>query len=114
MMEVINMVKKIKVLTKTHAQNSKLLEKVPAEYVFWCHDGSVFTDVNELATGLMNMSDDTFAYHSNAEKHDFSNWVRDVIGDEDLADNLERATSRLQAAEYIAARLDELAMRQPG
>jgi len=112
-MEVNNMVKKLKIQNRTHMQNGKLLEKVPAEYVFWCHDGSVYTDVNELAAGLMNMSDDTFAYHSNAEKHDFSNWVRDVIGDEELANNLERAASRLQAAEYIAARLDELAMRQP-
>jgi hypothetical protein len=108
------MVKKFKVQIRTHIQNSKLLEKVPAEYVFWCHDGSVFTDVNELATGFMNMSDETFAYHSNSEKHDFSNWVREVIGDEELANNLERASSRLQAAEYVAARLDELAVRQSG
>lgn len=102
------MAKKVKLQTKTHKQNGRLLEKVPAEYIFWCHDGSVFTDVNELAAGFMNMSDETFDYHSNLEKHDFSNWIRDVIGDEELADNLARATSRLQAAEYVAARLDDL------
>jgi hypothetical protein len=99
------MVKKVKLQTKTDRQNSKLLEKVPAEYVFYCHDGIVFTDVNELAAGLATMSDETFAYHSNPERKDFSKWVKDVIGDELLADNLARATSRLQATEYVVARI---------
>jgi hypothetical protein len=102
------MAKKLKTQKKTNGQNGKLLEKVPAAYVFWCHDGSVFTDINELAAGLAAMSDDTFIYHSNLEKHDFSNWIRDIIGDEELADNMAWATSRLQAAEYVASRLNEL------
>jgi hypothetical protein len=41
------MAKKVKTKKKTNVQNRKLLEKVPAECVFWCHDGSVFTDINE-------------------------------------------------------------------
>ena len=86
-------------------QADKALAKVPEGYVFWCHDGSIFVDINELAAGLVTMSDETFAYHSNLEKQDFSNWVRDVIGDKQLADDLAKATSRLQAAEYVAARV---------
>jgi hypothetical protein len=97
------MAKKLKLQTKK--PNSKLLEKVPVEYVFWCRDGSVFADINELAAGLANMSDETFSYHSNYEKHDFSNWVRDVIGDEALANDLERAASRLEAAQRVSARI---------
>jgi hypothetical protein len=108
MREATNMAKKVKSQIKTRRQNDKLLEKVPAEYVFWCHDGSVFSDVNELVMGLSNMTDEIFAYHSNEDKHDFSNWIRDVIGDEILADELVRATSRLQAAECVSARLHEL------
>jgi len=102
------MAKKVKLQTKTDRQNSKLLEKVPAGYVFWCHDGNVFTDLNELAAGLATMSDETFAYHSNLEKQDFSNWVRDAVGDEKLADNLAWSTSREQAAQYVVARITEL------
>jgi hypothetical protein len=102
------MAKKVKLQIKTNRQNSKVWEKVPAEYVFWCHDGSIFTDLNELVEGLKTMSDEIFAYHSNLEKHDFSNWVRDVIRYEELADDLAWATSRLQAAECVAARLNDL------
>lgn len=98
------MAKKIKFADKQKAVE-KMLAKVPAEYVFWCHDGSVFADLNELARGLKSMSDETFAYHSNTEKRDFSNWVRDVIGDGQLADDLARASHRLEAVSYIEARL---------
>jgi hypothetical protein len=99
------MAKNVKVPTKTDLRNSKLLDKVPSEYVFYCHDGTIFTDVNELAAGLATMAEETFTYHSNQEKQDFSNWVRDVIGDKKLANDLARASSRLQATEYVVARI---------
>jgi len=98
------MSKNIKLQVKEKKQPEKLVVKAPVEYVFWCHDGSVFTDLRELAEGLTAMSDETFAYHSNPEKQDFSNWVRDVIGEEQLANDLARAISRLQAARYVTAR----------
>jgi hypothetical protein len=100
--------KKVKLETRTDRKNRKLLEKVPSGYVFYCHDGTIFEDVNELAAGLATMSDETFAYHSNLEKQDFSNWVRDVIGDKQLATDLVRATSRLQATEFVVARIASL------
>lgn len=98
------MTKKAKYAQKTKTIE-KITSKVPAEYVFWCHDGNVFADLNELARGLRDMSDETFAYHSNSEKHDFGNWVRDIIGDGQLADELANASSRLEAAFYIETRL---------
>jgi hypothetical protein len=92
-------------------QVDKALAKVPEGYVFWCHDGSIFADINELAEGLATMSDETFEYHSNLVKHDFSNWVRDVIGDQQLADNLAWSTNREQAAKYVSARTTLLAIK---
>lgn len=99
------MVKKAKPQEKPRKAGSKLLAKVPVEYVFWCHDSGIFTDLNELAEGLKTMSDETFAYHHNLEKHDFSNWVRDIIGDAQLADDLARASNRLEAAACIITRI---------
>jgi hypothetical protein len=90
----------------TKKPTKKLLAKVPTEYVFWCCDGRVFTDIYDLLEGLKAMSDETFAYHSNLEKHDFSNWIRDIIGDSDLADELMIVASRPEAVSCIIARIN--------
>jgi hypothetical protein len=45
-------------------QVTNLLTKVPAEHAFLCHDGKVFTDMKELAEGLVAMSDENFGYHA--------------------------------------------------
>ena len=99
------MAKRVKSQAKLKEQADKFLANVPAGYVFWCRDGSTFGSMKEMAEGLVTMSDEAFAYHSNSEKHDFSNWVRDVIKDEKLASELALATNRLQAAECVSARV---------
>jgi hypothetical protein len=99
------MAKTTKAKGKTGKKSGKQLQKVPSEYVFWCNDGKIFSDIFELAEGLTAMSDETFAYHSNLEKHDFSNWVRDIIGDEELANELACAVDRLRAADCVVARI---------
>jgi len=105
------MAKKVKSQAKLKEPADKFLAKVPADSVFWCRDGSIFGSMKELAEGLVVISDETFTYHSNSEKQDFSNWVRDVIKDERLASELATATDRLQAAEYVAARVTFLTGR---
>ena len=99
---------KVKV-TKQDAE--KFLANVPEEQVFWSCDGRIFRNMWDLADGFANMSDETFAYHSNEEKHDFTNWLRDVIGDEKLARDLEDATTRQQAAERVNDRVTFLNMK---
>ena len=53
-------------------QIDKLLAKVAEGSIFRCHDGRTFRDLKDLAEGLAAMSDDTFAYHVNSERNDFS------------------------------------------
>ena len=102
------MAKKPKPQQMLKEQAQKFLSKVSEEHVFWCHDGSTFRDMKELAEGLVTMSDEVFTHHLNPEKNDFSNWVRDVIKDEKLASDLAAATSKAQAAGYVATRLTYL------
>jgi hypothetical protein len=83
----------------------RLLANVPEQHVFWCCDGRVLRNMKELGEALANMTDETFAYHSNEEKKDFSNWVRDIIKDEKLARDLEKSLSRTQAAKSVAERI---------
>ncbi len=76
--------------------------------MFWCQDGHVLRDINELGEALAGMSDETFVFHSNTEKNDFSNWVRDIIGDEKLTRDLLESQNRTQAAKKVAERVDFL------
>ena len=94
------------VLTKSSAK--KLLADVPEDKRFWVSDGRSLRNMAELEAALKQMSDETYSYHVNEEKCDFSTWVRDVIGDDELADNLENAKTRSQAARYVSNRLAQL------
>lgn len=89
-------------ITKSVAE--KMLEDIPKEKRFWCQDGQVLRNMQELETALKKMTEEVFRYHSNETKNDFSNWVRDVIGDEKLARDLLKSGTRAQAAKSVASR----------
>jgi hypothetical protein len=81
------------------------LADVPLEKQFWCSDGRILKNLAELENTLGEMSEETFGYHSNEVKSDFSNWVRDVIGDEKLARDLLKSVTRAQAMKNVANRI---------
>ena len=83
----------------------KMMARVSKEHVFRCCDGRSLKNMEELENAFNTMADETFSYHSNGEKSDFSNWVRDVIKDEKLARDLSKAGSRSQAAKSVKSRL---------
>ncbi len=105
------MMRRVKKETKDQQEARKFLASVPEEYVFWCHDGRILRDMRELGEALTTMSDETFAYHSNAEKKDFSNWIRDVIGDAQLSRRLDVAANRIEAASAVASRIATLSRK---
>jgi hypothetical protein len=96
-------------ISKEQAQ--KFLSKIPEENTFRCYDGSLIRDMKDLAEGLVKMPEEVFAYHLHPGRNDFSNWVRDVIKDEKLADDLALATSRAQAASCVANRVTYLILQ---
>ena len=99
-------------MAETLKQEAKrLLADVPEENVFWCHDGCVMHNMKELGDAMNTMADETYAYHANTEKNDFANWVRDVIKDEKLAKDLQKAPSKAQAARLVASRMSILSKR---
>ena len=89
----------------------KLLGNVPNEYIFRCNDGHIFKNMTELRDGLKVMSEETFSFHANAKKNDFSNWVRDIITDNKLARDLLKNTSRADAYKSVAVRVKSLSAR---
>ncbi|WP_332445373.1 hypothetical protein [Dehalococcoides mccartyi] len=86
----------------------RLLSNVPEEYVFWGHDGCVLHNLKELGDAMNIMADETYDFHANAEKNDFANWVRDIIKDKRLSQDLQKATGRDQAAQIVASRISTL------
>ncbi len=90
-------------ITKSVAEER--LGNVSQEKQFWCCDGRYLNNLMELETALEQMTEDTFRCHSNEAKNDFSNWVRDVIGDEKLSRDLQKSTTQAQAAKSVAERV---------
>jgi len=90
-------------MTKSAAEER--LGDVSQDKRFWCHDGRYLKNLQELEGALEQMTDETFRYHSNETKSDFSNWVRDVFGDEKLSRDLQKSTTQAQAAKSVAERI---------
>jgi len=59
----------------------------PQQY-FHLRDGTAIKSIEELALRLDNISDEDFTFHVNEEKNDFSNWIKDVFDQAELADCL--------------------------
>jgi alpha-amylase len=87
------------------------LQDVPEDKMFWCVDGRVFRNLRELAAALKDMSDETFRYHVNDHKNDFSNWIKDVIGDSTLARNLLNVKDRKKAEKLVNKRIISIEKR---
>ena len=99
--------------TKNEEIARKTLGDVPEDKQFFSSDGKVLKNLSELSIALAEMSDGTFSYHSNATKTDFSNWVKDVIGDEKLALDLQKSASRLKASKAVFDRIAWLRTKIP-
>ncbi len=98
----------------TKAIAIKKLADVPQEKQFWCSDGQYLLNLSALETALRQISDETFCYHSNETKCDFSHWVRDVIGDDKLANDLQKSHTQTQAAKAVANRVAWLKSKVAG
>ena len=83
----------------------RFLNDVPEEYQFWAKDGNTIRNVEQLAEALKNMNDETFKHHSNQEKTDFTNWLRDIVGDEKLAKDLMKNKSKDSAYKKVRERI---------
>jgi hypothetical protein len=96
-------------ITKEVAQ--RILADVPDEKRFWLADGRYLKNLDELEAALVQLSPEVFKAHCNEAKSDFSNWVKDVMGDDELASNLSKCTTREQAARAVSGRIQYLKRR---
>ncbi len=73
--------------------SGKSSEDAPQELWFWVCDGEVLKGIKDLSKALKSMSKETFKYHVNRYKNDFSTWIEEVIGDSELSKSTKKAKS---------------------
>jgi hypothetical protein len=105
------MAKLVRVIRISREEARRRLADVPDGKRFWCNDGKIIKSLRELGISLKDMSDGTYHYHRGEGKNDFSKWVREVVGDTELAEELGRAESPEQASRAVAKRISFLESR---
>jgi hypothetical protein len=96
---------KNKIAKSTKGVSKQALVCASGEQCFWVTDGRVISNLAELHDALKVMNSDVFAHHVNKEKNDFANWIADILGDADLAQNLRSAKKPNTACAIVARRL---------
>ncbi len=92
----------------TGAQAEKIMGEVPEEHHFRLHMGTNISNLRELAEALEIMADRTFHHHVSRTKNDFSTWIRDAVGDEELAERVRKLDSKKAMLKEIKKRIDLL------
>lgn len=87
-----------------------ILVDVSPGRVFRTCNGVVLHNLSELASYLDGCSEYDFRYHVNSDhgKNDFAIWVREVVGDDDLADELDGTIEKEQYAHAVKQRIREI------
>lgn len=58
---------------------------------FWMNDGQILNSLVALESALKKMDIAVYKYHTQASRHDFANWVEDVLHDIECAVALRSA-----------------------
>ncbi len=88
------------------ASAKRVLANCVPEHEFWVVDGERLKNMAELAKALVSM--DSAIFKSHDMRGDFSNWLRDIIGDDRLAKDMQINRSRESAVKKVRARLNFL------
>lgn len=86
----------------------RLLSDVNSENYFRVANGTIVKGIMELDSSLENMGEETFRYHVNDYRNDFSTWVRGTIKDEKLANDLLLSKDKCKTQIIVLRRIVEI------
>ncbi|MBI2664364.1 hypothetical protein HYX10_03410 [Candidatus Woesearchaeota archaeon] len=75
---------------------------------FWLCTNDNLRNLFSLAKVLEEVDDDTFRYHVNRDRNDFEVWIRDEVGDKELAREIARVKTKETLVRKITERVNEL------
>lgn len=78
-----------------------LFKNVKPEEYFYLHNGIVIKNLHDLIDILEIIDEDTLRFHFNEKKNDFSEWVRHVFKDNNLADKMKNAKAKMEMIEIL-------------
>ena|SRR3989338_785085 len=82
-----------------------ILSDVKPEQCFWVHNGPVVRNLQELEKAMEYMDNETFLYHTCNSRNDFANWVKDILKDEELSDDILKDQSKDKTLKKIKGRI---------
>lgn len=95
-------------LNKTKAQD--IARTVDDQQRFFARDGAVFSSLSDLGAHVRTMPQDAFNHHCNSQKCDFASWIKDVLHDDVLAQNIIKVKGvRPSVESHIQKRIEQLA-----
>ena len=80
----------------------------PEWKAFWFNKGPIARNMKELAAVLPGVPSVMYNYHVSGSKNDLAAWVKDVLGDAELAKELKGAKTAKDAADLVNKRLKQL------
>ena len=90
----------------SHTPAKKTLVMATNYNSFWMNDGQILNTLVALAGALNGMETAVYKYHTNNGRHDFANWVEDVLRDTQCAAALRKAktakTAHAVVVKYLA------------
>jgi hypothetical protein len=86
---------------------------IPHEKQFHFRDGTAIASLEQLKAKIESVSYQEFYHHVNTQKNDFASWVRYVLHDERLADDLQKVTSIVETVEIINDHLHPRPVEMP-
>lgn len=81
------------------------LVTVDGDLCFWVNNGPALRNLKDLSDALKVMGEESYAYHVNADKNDFANWVLNALKDETLSSKLLKAKTLKSANKAVDDRL---------
>ncbi len=78
-----------------------LSSDIRPEHYFVLSNGEKLRNLTELIESLKTMSPEIYFYHVNEQKNDFANWIHDVMGLSDLAQNVKLSKNKEQMSYLI-------------
>ncbi len=103
----VKKVKEVKTVTKKikSVPTKKTLMVASSHNSFWMNDGQILNTLVALAGALREMKAAVYKYHTNNGRHDFANWVDDVLADAECASALRKCKTAKTAHAMVVKHL---------